>query len=275
MTKSIGVIFAFAQQDIEQVLSYLITYQNSLQKSFEFRLLPCPERDPFIDLLGRNPAPTHTDVAGEAGAFAKRVIEAGDEEAAEYDLVADPIDKIVVLTDIRFSDNYYYIGNPKWAVIALGGWETDFAPPSIVEYYLSILVTSALDALALGIERHYYTRGCIFDFSASLADKRLSVLSGCICPTCSAVIEGGAGKQFVDDAQLLLKRDWLGDSTKPSAVADAVKKMGFDLFHTTGAKPTFKERLKTNFEQEGVKNLLSFTFQLLLAAAIVVMGLKK
>src|SRR5262249_12253269 len=120
-------------------------------------------------------------------------------------------------------------------------------------------VTSALDALGADIERHYLTRGCLFDFNASLGDKRLSVLSGNICPDCAAQIEGKAGKEFVSDALILLKRDWLGDSNTPSAVASTVKKLGFDLFHTTGAKPNFRERFLAAFEQEGLKNVLSFS----------------
>lgn len=275
MTVSIGVVFASMEQKTQEILSYLITYQNTLQSSFEFRLISYPEDDPLVDLLRQKPGPTHDEAATKADDFAVRVNAFCAKGANSFGLQTERIDKIVLLTNTRFRDNYYYIGGPAWTIVALGGWQKQLAPPSIVEYYLSILVTAALDDLGADIKGHYLTRGCNFDFNVSLGDTRLSVLSSYICPDCAAKIEDKAGKKFVSDALILLKREWLGDSNKPSPVANAVKKLGFDLFHTTGVKPTFKERLVTAFEQEGLKNVLSFTFQLLLAIAVVVIGLKR
>jgi hypothetical protein len=275
MTVSIGVAFGSMDRQTQDILSYLITHQNTLQRSFEFRLVSCAEDAPLLEVLRQSPGPTRNEAAAKADDFVVRVNALCAEEANSYGLQIEPIDKVVLLTNTRFRDNYYYIGCPTWAIIALGGWQKELAPPSIVEYYLSILVTAALDALGAGIERHYLTRGCNFDFNASLGHKRLSVLSGNICAECAAKIEDKVGQEFVSDGLILLKRNWLGDSNNPSAVANTVKKLGFDLFHTTGVKPSFKERLLASFEQEGLKNLLNFTFQLLLAIAVVVIGLKK
>jgi hypothetical protein len=275
MPVSIGIVFASMDRETQEILSYLITYQNTLQSSFEFRLVSCPTDDPFLNLLRQRPGPAHHDVVSEVNDFVVRLNALSADEANSYYLPTEQIDKIVILTNTRFSDNYYHVECPTWAIIALGGWQSEFAPPSIVEYYLSILVTSALDVLGAGVERHYFTRGCNFDFNASLGDKRPSVLSGDICPQCAAKIEAEAGEKFVSDALILLKRDWLGDSNTPSAVATAVKKFGFDLFRTTAAKPNLKERLLVAFEQKGLKNILNVTFQVLLAVAIVVIGLKK
>jgi hypothetical protein len=275
MPKSIGVVFASIETNVQDILAFLTTYQNTLQGTFEFRLLSCPDEDDFVDLLSRPEPPTHAQAAAEMPGFVSRIKAAQVAEASDYGLSNELIDKVVVLTGIRFSDNYYYVGNPKWAIIALGGWHRDFSPPSIVEYYLSILVTSALDALGANIDRHYNTRGCIFDFNAALSDKRLSVLSGHICPKCAARIEAHSGTDTLADALILLKRSWLGTPGAPSEVATTVKKLGYDLFHTTGVKPSLKERLLSALEQEGLKNFLSITSQLLVAAALVIIGLKR
>jgi hypothetical protein len=189
MTVSIAVVFAPMEQEIRDILSYLITYQNTLQRSFEFWLVSYPTDDPLLNLLRQRPAPTHDEAITKANDFVLRVNALCAKEANSYGLQTERIDKIVLLTNTRFGDNYYYIGCPTWAIIALGGWQKELAPPSIFEYYLSILVTSALDALGADVERHYLTRGCNFDFNASLGDKRLSVLSGNICPECAAKIE--------------------------------------------------------------------------------------
>jgi hypothetical protein len=36
MTVSIGVVFGSMERETRDILSYLITYQNTLQRSFEF-----------------------------------------------------------------------------------------------------------------------------------------------------------------------------------------------------------------------------------------------
>src|SRR5262249_55077302 len=154
-----------------------------------------------------------------------------------------------------------------WAIIALGGWEKEFAPPSIVEYYLNFTTVVALDAAIPNLERHFDTRGCVLSFNAALADARFSVLAGRICSSCAEKIGAQGSKQMLEDARLLVDRPWLGGPMAPSDVAVTVTKLGYDLFRTTGikpTKPTFKERFLATLEQEGLKNTLNITFQMLL-----------
>src|SRR5262249_33769157 len=147
MTVSIGVIFASIEQKTQDVLSYLITYQNTLQNSFQFRLMSyADDDDRLLNLLQRKLAPTHREAAADAKEFAARVNASCAEEADSYGLRAEHVDKVVLLTDTRFRDNFYYVESSTWAIAALGGWQREMAPPSIVEYYLNILVTSSLDA---------------------------------------------------------------------------------------------------------------------------------
>jgi small basic protein len=259
----------------QNILSYLFVYQNTVQKTFEFRLLSGPSDDPIISILSAAPAPDHRLAALEMARFIPRLNAWFEDGAKSYQLKATPIDSFVLLTDVRFSDNYYYVGMGRWAIVALGGWQNEFAPPSIVEYYLSFTVIAALDAVVHDVDRHYETRGCVFDFNASLDDARWSVLSGQLCNSCTTHVENSTSKLVLDDARILLNRTWLGTPSNPSEVALTVKKLGYDLFHTAGIKPTFKERCVAILEQEGLKNLLSLTFQILLAIALVVVGLKK
>jgi hypothetical protein len=135
-------------------------------------------------------------------------------------------------------------------------------------------MVASLDAIARPMERHFDTRGCMFDFNATLQDARLKVLSGHICDSCTKRVTQLTSKQVVTDVQTLLKRSWLGTASTPSDVALTVKKLGYDLFYTSGVKPTLKERCLAILEQEGLKNLLNVTFQILLTAILVVIGLK-
>src|ERR1043166_9423908 len=173
MTTSIGVVFGPMDESTIGILSYLITCQNALQQSFEFRIISCPEDDPFLESLSATPAPAHDEIVPGFVDLLTRVTAWNRQIAKSYDLEVISFDKVVLLTDVRFSDNYFYISSDTWAVIALGGWQSEFAPPSIVEYYLSFIVVLALDnVVQMGLSRHYETTGCVLDFSASLHHAR-------------------------------------------------------------------------------------------------------
>ena len=76
MTVSIGVVFASIEQETQEILSYLITYQNTLQKSFEFRLVSYSvDDDPLLNLLQQKPRPHHDEAAAGGEDFASRVKE--------------------------------------------------------------------------------------------------------------------------------------------------------------------------------------------------------
>jgi len=272
MTTTIGIVFGDFAETPQEILSYLLIFQNTLQSSFEFRILPTPDDD-FIRLLSSEQPPNHAEVEEKIDRFLFNLRTQNNSAARAYGLDPVAVDKVILLTDTALSDNYYYVGTDTWAVIALGGWEDAYAPPSIVEYYLSCVVVAALDA-KVDLARHYETRGCITDFNAGLADARFSVLSGYICHNCAQAIKEQASKKLLDDVHVLLDRRWLGDSSAPSEVALTIKKMGYDLFRTSGIKPNWKETIRATLEQEGLKNFLSVTFQILLAIALLVLGLK-
>jgi hypothetical protein len=258
----------------KEVLSCLFLFQNTLQKTFEFRLLSQNDDDPFIAELSARPGPTWDDLSLKATHFFPRLRKWNEQTAAEYNLSADRADKIVLLTSTRLSDNYYYLGTENWAIIALGGWEDDFAPPSLVEYFLTFTAIASLNAIVRTMDKHFDTRGCVSDFNASLGDARQKVLTGHICHSCRRKIEA-ISRGIFTDADILLKRTWLGSPTAPSDIALTVKKLGYDLFHTAGAKPSWRERWFALLEQEGLKNLLNITGQILLLLILLILGLKK
>jgi hypothetical protein len=271
-TVPIGIVFGQMEDLTRNVLSYLLLYQNNLQKTFEFRILSAPEADPFIEQLRLGV--THLEAVAGCNAYMRRVIDSNRVEAEGFELNMEPVQKIVLLTDTRFSDNFYLIGVEGWTILAFGGWQTQFAPPSIVEYYLSHVVTAALDALSPNNERHFDTRGCAFDFNASLANTRFKVLTGRLCSTCAPRLEQETSKQSVDDANVLLKRAWLGSPTAPSDVALTVKKLGYDLFHTSGPTPTLWEKLKGIMAEESAKAIAKAVVGGLVAGIVILIGLK-
>jgi hypothetical protein len=271
VTTAIGIVFGQMEDLTLEVLTYLLIYQNSIQKTFEFRILAAPQNDPFIERLASGV--THQEAVADCHAYMRRVIDFNDARASAYGLRADPVAKIVLLTNTRFSDNFYLVGVGNWTILAFGGWQQQFAPPSIVEYYLTHVITASLDALSHYNRRHFDTRGCAFDFNASLYHTRYKSLSGQLCNECAERIEQERLKQTVDDANTLFRRVWLGTPTAPSDVALTVKKLGYDLFHTSGPTPTLWEKLKGIMAEEGAKNVIKSVVTGLVAGFVLLFGL--
>ena len=80
-------------------------------------------------------------------------------------------------------------------------------------------------------------------------------------------------KQLAKDAQTLLQKRWLGTVAEPSDAAVMAKKLGYDLFHTTGITPTWWERTRATLEKEVVRTILTILGVVAGAAFVVYLGL--
>jgi hypothetical protein len=123
------------------------------------------------------------------------------------------------------------------------------------------------------VPTHLGTRGCLFDFSARLADYRQKVLSGFICKSCQAIMVENGHEKLIEDLTPLLGRRWLGDPADPSSPAGISAKLGHDLFMTKGLKPKLIESIKMGLIQEGTKQVLQIIAAVLLAAFLLWLGI--
>ena len=232
----IGVLIApLGAGDDSLALKYLLLHQNTLQRSFKFHLLPVPD-DVLIHRLTHDQKPDRQQLEDAMPQFVQRYRQTLHEFAIGYDLQPESPFPIIILSTATFTDNYSLTSGDDWAIIALGNWHRVMAPPSILEFFLSLLVESSID-FACGDNfpnRHVTTTGCCFDFTAELADARFSVLSGFLCSDCISAISNAHSKQLASDAKLLLQKAWLGTVAAPSDVSVTAKKLGHDLFHTKG-----------------------------------------
>lgn len=279
MTKDvtkIGVLLTALGGLDTRALRYLILHQNSLQQSFEFQLLATPRDDALITLLNSPQPINRPDVEAIVNDFISRYRADLRDRAASYQVPPILPASIVILTTARFSDNYFATGGPNWGLLALGNWERHMAPPSIVEFFLALLVRSAIDTAckAKFPVRHFTTNGCLFDFAASIGDARFGVLSGHICQACRETILSSTSSSVLEDSLRLAKKDWLGDYKGPSGVANTAKKLGYDLFHTSGIQQTLWEKVRARLEEEVVKTLLKIIGTLAIAALLVWLGIK-
>lgn len=259
-----------------RALKYLVLYQNTLQTSFEFQFLPTPEDDSFLQELDAPKALKRETAEKQAAVFISRYREWLIEDAADYELDHELPTGFVILSNAKFVDEYYLTSGDDWEIIALGNWQHHMAPPSLVEFFLSLLIGVAID-FACGDNTpdcHHPTKGCVSDFTASVGDARFSVLTGFLCSACRETIRKATSQQVADDACLLLKKGWLGDASSPNDVANTAKKLGYDLFHTRGIKQTFAERLASTAREEAVRNLFALASAVILAALLLWLGLK-
>lgn len=261
----------------KRALKYLILHQNTIQKSFEFQFLPTPSNTEFLHLLDSDEPINRQKAMGLANNFFEDYDSWLNKSAMEYGLTHSQLDGYVVLSTAKFSDNYYLDGDVNWMVIALGHWEKSMGPPSIIEFFLTLLAESAIGMACKKNwpSSHHATMGCAFDFTASLEDARWSVLNGFLCASCREAIGKNGQDKLLDDSLLLLKRDWLGVPEAPSIIATTTKKLGYDLFHTRGVKPTLWERLATTIEEEAVKNIFKIIVAVVIAGLLLWLGLKK
>jgi len=272
----IGVIIVpFDMGDDCRALKYLILHQNTIQQSLEFQILPVTDDD-IIEKLSCGGPLERDKIEKAMPEYLIRYRESLVERSQGYDLQPEPDIPIVLLTTATFTDNYFLTGEHDWVIIALGNWQRSLAPPSIIEFYLSILVGSSIEFACDDNYpgSHISIKGCCFDFAAELEDARLSVLSGFICSDCLTAISKAHSKQLAMDAQTLLQKSWLGTVSDPSDVAVMAKKLGHDLFHTKGVSPTLWERTRATFEEEAVKTILKILALIIGAALLVSLGLK-
>ncbi|MCH8904209.1 MAG: hypothetical protein IIA45_09880 [Bacteroidetes bacterium] len=257
-------------------MKYLILYQNTLQDSFLFQFLPTQQDSQFLNYIESDKPINRQTVETKADKFIAEYSNFLRKNAKDYKLLEDLPDGFVILSIAKFEDHYYYTGDNNWTMVALGDWKRHMAPPSIVEFFMSLLIGSAIDIACRDKfpKSHHATRGCISDFAASISDVRLSVLTGFLCDSCSDTIKHARSEKLVTDAKDLLAKKWLGNVSEPSHVAETAKKLGYDLFRTKGVKQTFTESLLATVEQEGVKLILKIIGTVIVAALLLWLGLK-
>ncbi|TMP86764.1 hypothetical protein CWC05_12165 [Pseudoalteromonas ruthenica] len=260
-----------------RALTYLILFQNTIQTSFEFQFMPFDSEHRLFKLLNSKTPVGRSEVTAEADKFIENYDEWLRSKAAGYRITPSYPDGIIFLSICRFSDNYFATGGNGWDIIALGNWERIMAPPSIVEFFLTLVLRASID-VACGQNfpaRHQSLKGCVFDFSATISNARYSVLTGYLCQTCCKKISSERSEQVAEDAKMLFSKQWLGEAMQPTTVSNIVKKLGYDLFHTSGIKPTLGERLLATAEKEAVANIIKLIGTIFLAGLLLWLGLKQ
>jgi hypothetical protein len=274
--KRIGVVLNGLQGKANTVaLRYLILEMNRVQSTFEYEFLPTPD-DPWLALL-RQPGPTaRSEVKAGAADFFVRHQSYLCGLNTKYSLMEAPPDYVVVVCLTTFDDTYYSTRSGGVSVIALGNWQRHMAPPSIVEFLLTLIVREAVASVSPTLRGsvHLGTKGCVFDFTLALDDVRFKVLSGLVCLHCRGALITDNLPQLAQEVQSLSSKKWLGLSSQAGTPAAIAAKLGHDLFTTKGLQATRWEKLLHALSEEGAKQVLVVLGVVVAAVALAWLGLK-
>jgi hypothetical protein len=274
----VGVILADLGKLNVTALKYLVVHLNTLQTSIEFEILSPNPADELLVTLAEGNVVDRKKCRSMLSAFRERIIRLLEVEQKKYELADQSLPvNFVVISLARFSDHHYGLKEKHVHIQALGNWERQMAPPSILEFIIVLLVRQAasFSIAPLSDSLHLSTKGCLFDFTADLAEARYKALQSFICSTCRSRMQENGASQLADDIAHVLDFSWLGMSTDPHCPAGIVAKLGYDLFLTKGIQPTFWENVRSILRDETTKEIIKFVFAILLAALLFRIGLKE
>lgn len=272
----VGVIFGPVGDLNEIATSFLLLQLNTQQSAIEFELLPPPPDDPLWPLL-ESRHPVERSVAEECAASFVTRYEQFWSRLLKRSLASEQVPpRIIVVSMARFADNLYSTTLDGLSILALGNWKRYMAPPSLVEFVIFLVLRLAMGLIEPRLRewQHLGTKGCLWDYNPYLSDARYKILVGYVCSDCHTAMEQGPLARLLPSLPALLSKAWFGKRDDPQATAAIAAKLGYDLFTTAGAKPTFRETLVSVLSQDGVKELLKWISALVLAATLVWLGLK-
>ncbi|SRR5258706_11708070 len=226
--KRIGVILLGLKYSSLPALQYLILHMNVLQKSFEYELLPFDFNDEFMQLLLNKEVDYDSIHYKKVNEFTKRLKSFLEKTSASYELWDTPPEQYIIVCMARISSNYYSVSFKGLSILALGNWETIMAPPSILEFIITMILAESMRSVSEKSDQafHLGTKGCISDFTPELDLARYKVLNHFICNSCRELLTNEGYPQLADDVINILDKKWLGSLSDPTSPSSIVQNLG-------------------------------------------------
>jgi len=235
--KRIGLLFVGFEEANLPAIHYLLLHLNTLQTNFEFEILPVDDKDRFIRLLStKNPLDRE-----ETRSQVKPFIENHEGTLTNWmkSLVLEDAtlpNNYILITLAHFSDGYYTLRQDRLSILAMGDWKKTMAPPSIVEFILTLVIRESVSAISPSLRGsiHYGTKGCLFDFTPYLEYTRYKILNAFICTHCRNLLIKDGLPDLANEIVAILSKEWVGKTSDLSSPAGISSKLGYDLFLTKG-----------------------------------------
>ena len=273
----IGVVLADMGSVRIAALKYLVLHLNALQRHVTFEFVPAAAEDPTLNHLrvGCHWTLEHWREANEQ--LRARLIDTFNARTLQYGLQEPAPEHFVVVSLASMEDGYYFMHQNTISLIALGDWRRAMAPPSLVEFILTLLIVEALETASPKLNVapfHLGTKGCIRDFDEDVSDVRYKALNAFVCDHCRGLLRSEGKEHLADDFLALLDKKWLGTLSDAYSPARIAANLGYNLFITKGVAPTLGEILRIKLGEESAKQVIQAVFSIALAAALVLLGLK-
>jgi hypothetical protein len=274
----VGIVFGPVDNLNIVATAYLILHLNTLQDAIEFELVQAPTDNALWHLLSTRNV-DRCEVEEQALVFRDQYGRFWEKLLATSIASEEPPNHLIIISRATFAGNLYSttLHEPGIAILALGNWKRYMAPPSLVEFIIFLVLRMAMGLIDPRLRQwqHLGTRGCLWDYNPSLSEVRYKVLVGYICDDCMKLIREGPLSRLSANLGAIMSRGWLWKKDDPQSPAAIAAKLGYDLFSTKGARPNWREWLLDLVGKEGVKELLKLASSLILAAALVWLGLSK
>lgn len=270
----IGVLTGRAEGFNLPALRFLVLQLNRLQSSFEYEFLRTDDfKDQFLDDLVDRARVDREEIRKKVPAFITKFTTHLEEKNKKFLLQEPPPNYFILLTLAKYKDNYYSMREARMSVLALGNWDARMAPPTILEFVLTLILRDSLAAACPGLSGsvHAGTKGCLCDFTEYQDETRFKALEGFVCNHCRGVL--GDFQNVADDITRILGWQWLGEKTDPGSPAGILSKLGYDLFLTKGLKRV-RDKILNTLREEITKDVVRIFVELLIAALLLWLGLK-
>jgi len=210
----------------------------------------------------------------DAPQFLAKYLNYLQEESDASSLKEAPPSNFIVISLAKFDDGYYStrpsfrLTTPnRISILALGNWEDYMAPPSILEFILTLVMRESVAFVSPSLvgSIHLGTKGCICDFTPSLEEAKFKVLHGYVCQFCRERMARDGLPNLANEILAVLRKEWLGRRSDPSSPAGILSHLKYDLFVTKGLTPRWWEKMFATLREEGPKQALEIVAKIVLA----------
>src|SRR6266496_1952051 len=146
--KRIGILLADLGKLNVIALKFLVLQMNTLQHTFEYEFLDVDLEDVFLRKLSYEAHTNIAEVNHGAPLFLRRFQKFLDDQISRYGISESPPDYFILVTLASFNNDYYTWHISNLAIVALGNWKRRMAPPSIVEFIITLIIGESLASIA-------------------------------------------------------------------------------------------------------------------------------
>lgn len=173
--KKIGIVICKMENVNVAALKYFLLMMNRIQDAFEYQLLPYDRKNKLLNLLSEAVSCNREEARSLLDDFEVKYIEYIDKHNNELKLTDDLPEHYVIISLIRFYDEYYSLRKNNISVIGLGYWEREMSPPTVLEFIFTLIMRESIAAICPTLKKsvHLGTKGCLCDFTNDLGEARL------------------------------------------------------------------------------------------------------